>query len=73
MLVSIKCIQPVQFDSVHATKFIFPSVFLVYSSDMIRLLALWVGVLGCGDTPVNVVSLLVSFRGRGARLWRHPG
>ena len=23
MLVSIKCIQPVQFDSVHATKFIF--------------------------------------------------
>ena len=53
MLVSIKCIQPVQFDSVHATKFIFPSVFLVDSSDMIRL--------------------LVSFEGRGARLWRHPG
>ena len=23
MLVSIKCIQPVQFDSVHATKFVF--------------------------------------------------
>ena len=36
-------------------------------------LALWVGVLGCGDTPVNVVSLLVRLRGRGARLWRHPG
>ena len=53
MLVSIKCIQPVQFDSVHATKFIFPSVFLVDSSDKIRL--------------------LVSFVGRGARLWRHPG
>ena len=74
MLVSIKCIQPVQFDSVHATKFIFPSVFLVDSSDKIRLLVSFVGgVLGCGDTPVNVVSLLVSFRGRGARLWRHPG
>ena len=53
MLVSIKCIQPVQFDSVHATMFIFTSVFLVDSSDMIR----W----------------LVSFVGRGARLWRHPG
>ena len=53
MLVSIKCIQPVQFDSVHATKFIFPSVFLVDSSDKI--------------------GLLVSFVGRGARLWRHPG
>ena len=48
-----KCIQPVQFDSVHATTFIFPSVFLVDSSDKIRL--------------------LVSFVGRGARLWRHPG
>ena len=36
-------------------------------------LALWVGVLGCGDTPVNVVRLLVRFRGRGARLRRHPG
>ena len=53
MLFSIKCIQPVQFDSVHATKFIFHSVFLVDSSDKIRL--------------------LVSFVGRGARLWRHPG
>ena len=53
MLFSIKCIQPVQFDSVHATKFIFHSVFLVNSSDKIRL--------------------LVSFVGRGARLWRHPG
>ena len=39
--------------SVHATKFIFHSVFLVDSSDKIRL--------------------LVSFVGRGARLWRHPG
>ena len=46
-------VQPVQFDSVHATKFIFHSVFLVDSSDKIRL--------------------LVSFVGRGARLWRHPG
>ena len=58
MLFSIKCIQPVQFDSVHATKFFFffffsHSVFLVDSSDKIRL--------------------LVSFVGRGARLWRHPG
>ena len=53
MLFSIKCIQPVQFDSVHDTEFIFPSVFLMDSSDMIRL--------------------LVSFVGRGARLWRHPG
>ena len=54
MLVSIKCIQPVQFDSVHATKFIFfIRFFLVDSSDKIR----W----------------LVSFVGRGARLWRHPG
>ena len=53
MLVSIKCIQPVQFDSVHATRFIFPTVFRLDSSDMIRL--------------------LVSFVGRGARLWRHPG
>ena len=35
-------------------------------------LALWVGVLGCGDTPVNVVRLLVRLRGRGARLRRHP-
>ena len=25
---------------------------------------MWVGVLGCGDTPVNVVSLLVRLRGR---------
>ena len=40
---------------------------------LILLVSLWVGVLGCGDTPVNVVSLLVSFVGRGARLWRHPG
>ena len=39
----------------------------------VLLVSLWVGVLGCGDTPVNVVSLLVSFVGRGARLWRHPG
>ena len=54
MLVSIKCIQPVQFDSVHATKFIFfIRFFLVDSSDKIC----W----------------LVSFVGRGARLWRHPG
>ena len=53
MLVSIRCIQPVQFDSVHATRFIFPSVFLMDSSDKI--------------------SLVVSFGGRGARLWRHPG
>ena len=59
MLVSIKCIQPVQFDSVHATRFFFffffffPTVFRLDSSDMIRL--------------------LVSFVGRGARLWRHPG
>ena len=54
MLVSIKCIQPVQSDSVHATKFIFFILFfLVDSSDKIR----W----------------LVSFVGRGARLWRHPG
>ena len=53
MLVSIKCIQPVQFDSVHAMRFIFPTVFQLDSSDMIRL--------------------LVSFVGRGARLWRHPG
>ena len=74
MLVSIKCIQPVQFDSVHATKFIFPSVFLVDSSDKIRLLVSFVGRgARLGDTPVNVVSLLVSFVGRGARLWRHPG
>ena len=38
-------------------------------------LALWVGVLGCGDTPVNVhvVRLLGCLRGRGARLRRHPG
>ena len=43
MLVSIKCIQPVQFDSVHATTFIFPSVFLVDSSDKIRLLLSFVG------------------------------
>ena len=53
MLVSIKCIQPVQFDSVHATRFIFPSAFLMDSSDKIRS--------------------VVSFVGRGARLWRHPG
>ena len=53
MLVSIRCIQPVQFDSVHATRFIFPSVFLMDSSDKI--------------------SSVVSFGGRGARLWRHPG
>ena len=53
MLVSIKCIQPVQFDSVHTTRFIFPTVFWLDSSDMVRL--------------------LVSFVGRGARLWRHPG
>ena len=53
MLVSIRCIQPVQFDSVHATRFIFPSVFLMDSSDKI--------------------SSVVSFVGRGARLWRHPG
>ena len=53
MLFSIKCIQPVQFDSVHATKFIFIRFFLVDISDKIRL--------------------LVSFVGRGARLWRHPG
>ena len=52
MLVSIKCIQPVQFDSVHATRFIFPSVFHTDSSDKIRS--------------------VVSFVGRGARLWRHP-
>ena len=52
MLVSIKCIQPVQFDSVHATKFIFPSVFLVDSSDMIRLLVSFCGS-GCSavETP----------------------
>ena len=37
------------------------------------VVSLGVGVLGCGDTPVNVVSLVVSFGGRGARLWRHPG
>ena len=53
MLVSIRCIQPVQFDSVHATRFIFPLVFLMDSSDKI--------------------SSVVSFGGRGARLWRHPG
>ena len=53
MLVSIKCIQPIQFDSVHTTRFIFPTVFWLDSSDMVRL--------------------LVSFVGRGARLWRHPG
>ena len=53
MLVSIRCIQPVQFDSVHATRFIFPSVLLMDSSDKI--------------------SSVVSFVGRGARLWRHPG
>ena len=29
-------------------------------------------MLGCGDTPVNVVSLLVRLRGRGARLWETP-
>ena len=33
------------------------------SSHSVKL-ALWVGVLGCGDTPVNVVSLLVRLRGR---------
>ena len=45
-----------------------------YESDSHSVkLALWVGVLSCGDTPVNVVRLLVSLRGRGARLWRHPG
>ena len=49
----VKCIQPVQFDSVHTTRFIFPTVFWLDSSDMVRL--------------------LVSFVGRGARLWRHPG
>ena len=43
-----------------------------YGSHSVKLV-LWVGVLGCGDTPVNVVSLLVRLRGRGARLWRHPG
>ena len=53
MLVSMKCIQPVQFDSVHTTRSIFPTVFCLDSSDMVRL--------------------LVSFVGRGARLWRHPG
>ena len=53
MLVSMKCIQPVQFDSVHTTRFIFPTVFWLDSSDMVRL--------------------LVSFVGRGAQLWRHPG
>ena len=53
MLVSIRCIQPVPFDSVHATRFIFPSAFLMDSSDKIRS--------------------VVSFVGRGARLWRHPG
>ena len=53
MLVSIRCIQPVQFDSVHATRFIFPSVFRMDSFDKI--------------------SSVVSFGGRGARLWRHPG
>ena len=45
-----------------------------YESDSHSVkLALRVGVLGCGDTPVNVVRLLVGLRGRGARLWRHPG
>ena len=45
-----------------------------YESDSHSVkLALRVGVLSCGDTPVNVVSLLVRLRGRGARLWRHPG
>ena len=52
MLFSIKCIQPVQFDSVHATKFIFHSVFLVDSSDKIRLLVSFCGS-GCSavETP----------------------
>ena len=37
------------------------------------VVSLGVGVFGCRDTPVNVVSSVVSFGGRGARLWRHPG
>ena len=46
----------------------------IYESDSHSVkLVLWVGVLGCGDIPVKVVSLLVRSRGRGARLWRHPG
>ena len=35
--------------------FSFPSVFLIRISDQIRsVVSLGVGVLGCGDTPVNV-------------------
>ena len=37
------------------------------------VVSLGVGVLGCGDIPLMLVSSVVSFGGRGARLWRHPG
>ena len=56
MLVFLRCAFSL-FSSVAflLRSFSFPSVFLIGISDQIRLVvSLGVGVLGCGDTPVNV-------------------
>ena len=55
--------------------FSFPSVFLIGISDQIRSVVSF-GGLGCSavETPrLMLVNSVVSFWGRGARLWRHPG